>query len=73
MPRQALSLHQIGRQMNTDCKLRMGTWALLTLVGLVLVIAITSALFFEPGHGGGPVNNGTHAAPDTKSLPEPHQ
>ena len=59
--------------MNADCKLRMGAWALLTLVGLVLMIAMASALFFEPGHGGSSLNKGTHAAPDTRSLPEPHQ
>jgi hypothetical protein len=59
--------------MNADCKLRMGAWALLTLVGLVLAIALTSALFFEPAHGGGPLDKDTHAAPDPKSLPEPHQ
>jgi hypothetical protein len=65
-------LPQIGKYMNTDCKLRMGAWALLTVAALALVIIITSALFFEPGHGNGLLNKGTDAAPSTKSLPERH-
>jgi hypothetical protein len=59
--------------MNADCKLRIGVWSLLTIVGLVLIIMIASALFFEPGHGGSPLNKGTRAAPNAKSVPQPHQ
>jgi hypothetical protein len=59
--------------MNADCKLRMGVWSLLTIVGLVLIIMIASALFFEPGHGGNLSNKSTHAAPNAKSVTQPHQ
>ena len=38
--------------MNADCKLRMGVWSLLTIIGLALIIVIASELFLEPGRGG---------------------
>ena len=59
--------------MNADCKLRIGVWSLLTIVGLVLIIMMASALFFDLGHGGDPLNKGTHAAPNAKTVPQPHQ
>jgi hypothetical protein len=51
-----------GESLNADCKLRMGVWSVLTVVGLGLIIMIASALFLEPGHGRVLLNKGTHAA-----------
>jgi hypothetical protein len=59
--------------MNADCKLRMGVWSLLTIVGVALIIVIASALFFEPGHRSDLLDTSTPAAPNVKSVPESHR
>jgi hypothetical protein len=49
--------------MDGDVKRRMSVWCLLTFTSVLLVIVIGLALFFEPGHGGGPIDKGHGSAP----------
>jgi hypothetical protein len=54
--------------MDGDVRRRMSVWCLLTFSSVVLVIIIGLALFFEPGHGGGPIDKG-HGSASTITKP----
>jgi hypothetical protein len=56
--------------MSGDTKRRMTLWCLLAGAAVLLVFLIGLMLFFEPGHGAGPLDK-RHAAP-INTHPAPH-
>jgi hypothetical protein len=52
--------------MNGDAKSRMTIWCLLTMAAVVLIILIAAVLFFEPAHGGGPLDKTDQSAPASR-------
>jgi hypothetical protein len=50
----------------------MGMWGMLTIIGVALIIVITTTLFFEPARSGD-FNKRSLPAAATRSHPAPHE